>query len=113
MRIPAQFFNLRADRTRQLGLDGTHSCVINYLYELPFGLNKAHVNHGSWARRRVGWQIRGIHGAVRAASPYDIFGQSDNSTTGLSDRAQGCDSKQTSEGLSLYWPAALRLTSLR
>jgi len=84
--FPRNSFNLRAERGNS-DFDVRQRGVINYLYELPFGLNKAHLNHGFVGKALEGWQISGIT-TLSTGIPYDIFGNQDNQHTGLSDRAQ-------------------------
>ena len=84
--FPRNSFNLRAERGNS-DFDVRHRGVINYLYELPFGLNKAHLNHGFVGKALEGWQISGIT-TLSTGIPYDIFGNQDNQHAGVSDRAQ-------------------------
>ena len=84
--FPRNSFNLRAERGNS-DFDVRHRGVINYLYELPFGLNKARLNRGFVGKALEGWQISGIT-TLSTGIPYDIFGNQDNQHTGLSDRAE-------------------------
>ena len=84
--FPRNSFNLRAERGNS-DFDVRHRGVINYLYELPFGLNKPHLNRGFVGKALEGWQISGIT-TLSTGIPYDIFGNQDNQHTGVSDRAQ-------------------------
>jgi len=84
--FPRNSFNLRAERGNS-DFDVRHRGVINYLYELPFGIGKSHLNHGFTGKALEGWQISGIT-TLSTGIPYDIFGNQDNQHTGVSDRAQ-------------------------
>lgn len=84
--FPRNSFNLRAERGNS-DFDVRHRGVINYLYELPFGVGKGHLNHGFIGKALQGWEISGIT-TLSTGIPYDIFGNQDNQHTGLSDRAQ-------------------------
>jgi len=84
--FPRNSFNLRAERGNS-DFDVRHRGVINYLYELPFGHGKAHLNQGFVGKALEGWQLSGIT-TLSTGLPYDIFGNRDNQHTGLSDRAE-------------------------
>ena len=84
--FPRNSFNLRAERGNS-DFDVHHRGVINYLYEVPFGRGKAHLNVGFLGKALEGWQLSGIT-TFSTGLPYDVFGNRDNQHTGLSDRAE-------------------------
>jgi len=60
--------------------------VMNYIYELPFGRGKGHLNSGLVGRALEGWQLSGIS-SFQKGHPYDVFFNQDVEHTGVSGRA--------------------------
>ncbi len=82
--LPRNSFNLGPERGNS-DFDVRHRAVINYIYELPVGKDKAHLSGGALGRVLEGWQLSGIT-IFSGGVPYDIFGNRDDQHTGLSDR---------------------------
>ena len=59
--------------------DIPHVVSLSYTYELPFGHNKSHLNHGPMSEIAGGWSVSGIH-QYQSGRPihieYDAFGAS-------------------------------------
>jgi Carboxypeptidase regulatory-like domain len=53
-------FNLKSEKTLSYQ-DTPHAVVISYLYELPAGPGKKHLNHGVASKVLGGWQVGAVH----------------------------------------------------
>ena len=74
--------NLRKLRTVAPS-DVPHSIVINYIYELPFGRNKAFLNHGGVVNVLVGgWQVNGVQ-RYQSDTPLIVSNGAGNLTNGF------------------------------
>jgi hypothetical protein len=65
--IPSQFPRNRA----RAGYDITHNFSAGFVYDLPFGRNRAMVNHGPGAALLGGWQVNGVLTAV-GGRPFTV-----------------------------------------
>ena len=83
--FPRNSLNLSAERGNS-GFDLRHRMVLNYIWELPFGKNRALFSNGVMSRILGGLQLSGITTA-QSGLPFEVFGNRDSQHTGLSDRA--------------------------
>lgn len=78
--LPTNSFNLRADRGNG-SYDIRQVFVMNYIWELPFGRQKALLNRGLVGKALEGWSISGITD-FSGGFPFDVFSLVDTSGTG-------------------------------
>ncbi|HET9406279.1 MAG TPA: carboxypeptidase-like regulatory domain-containing protein [Candidatus Sulfotelmatobacter sp.] len=78
--LPTNSFNLRADRGSG-SYDIRQVFVMNYIWDLPFGRQRAFLNRGLVGKALEGWSISGITD-FSGGFPFDVFSQIDTSGTG-------------------------------
>jgi hypothetical protein len=78
--LPSNSFNLAADRSNG-SFDVRQALVVNYIWELPFGNQRAYFNHGVAGKALEGWSISGIT-RFQGGFPYDILTTRDSDGTG-------------------------------
>ena len=82
--IARNSFNLHEDRGSS-DFDLRHRAIINFLYEVPFGVGHQYFNHGVGARVLGGWEIGGLS-TLQSGHPFDIYSSRDSEYTGLTNR---------------------------
>jgi outer membrane receptor protein involved in Fe transport len=66
--------------------DIRHVAVINYVWEMPFGKGKSHLNSGFAGKFFEGWQLSGLT-TLQSGHPFDVFTSTDMERTGVGGRA--------------------------
>ena len=66
--------------------DIRHVAVVNYIWEVPIGRGKEHLNGGVLGKVLEGFQLSGITTA-QTGLPFDVYSTRDSQRTGLSNRA--------------------------
>ncbi len=82
---PQNAYDLDADYGR-LVFDQNHRLVVNWVWELPFGVGKDHLNSGAAAHILGGWQFNGILSAT-SGNPIGISGPDRSGTRSPNSRA--------------------------
>jgi hypothetical protein len=82
---PQNAYDLDADYGR-LVFDQNHRLVLNWVYELPFGVGKPYLNDGPAAYILGGWQFNGIWASTSGA-PLGIGASNVSGTNGQTYRA--------------------------
>ena len=82
---PQNAQDLDADYGRQV-FDQNHRLVVNWLWELPFGPGRKHLNDGPMANVLGGWQFNGIFSSTSGA-PLGIGGSDRTGTRSQNARA--------------------------
>ncbi len=112
--FPRNSFDLNQERGNS-DFDLRHRLVFNFSYELPFGKDKAWMNHGPAATILGNWVLSGI-GTFQSGHPFDIFSTTDSQHTLLSQRAElvgnpaipaGADQTETGPPLSAFAQPAI------
>jgi hypothetical protein len=62
--------------------DTRHVAVLNYIWELPFGRGKSHLNNGAMGRVMEGFELDGIFTA-QTGHPFQVRGTLDTQRTGI------------------------------
>jgi hypothetical protein len=65
--------------------DIRHIGVLNYVWEMPFGRGRSHLNGGAFGRILEGFQLSGIT-ALQTGHAFDMYSITDSQRTGLSNR---------------------------
>lgn len=92
--------NNRKDLDRSISaLDIAHRLVMNFQYELPFGVGKPYLSRGILSRIAGNWSINGI-GTLQSGSPLSI--SSRQNTT----NSYGGDQRPNSTGISSKTPGS-------
>jgi len=78
--FPSNSYNLRADRSNG-SFDIRQSFVANYVWELPFGKQRAYFNHGLAGKILEGFSLAGIT-SFQGGFPYDVLSEFDTPGTG-------------------------------
>lgn len=94
------------------GFDIRHRLVVNYVWELPFGRGRSHLNTGTVGTILSGWRLSGIT-TMQTGLPYDVFygtanrGDQDSEHTGstargfiIGDTSRPADHDRTQTGPS-------------
>jgi hypothetical protein len=78
--FPTNSFNLRADRGNG-SYDVRQVFIVNYIWDLPVGRQRAYLNQGLVGKALEGWSLSGITDFA-SGFPYDIFSPLDTAGTG-------------------------------
>ncbi len=83
--FPRNSLNLHEERGNSDN-DIRHVVVMNYIWDIPLGSGKGHLDSGMVGKIFEGMQLAGIT-SVQTGHPFDVFSTTDMERTGLSGRA--------------------------
>ncbi len=108
---PQNSYDLRAERGRS-NFDVRHRLSVSYVYDLPFGKGRSHLNDGgALSTLLTGWQTSGIV-TLQSGRPFTValIREFDNSGTGISalgfganDRPNLIGNPELSNGTTARW----------